>query len=148
VSRNVSLRPSNAVALSVRLLTLGAAVLASCTTFPAGGPRMLPVDSGETRTPSKCVRIGSLQGPPGIDPAPREQAEERATSGLQTAAASIGANYVRLERFVWSRTGGGYRGSARGTGFWCTVDAPPVSTLACVREAGLTTCSVLGAKER
>jgi hypothetical protein len=125
-------------------LTLGAGVvLASCTTFPANGPRMVPVETGRTGVP-----VGSVEGGSGRRRLPRAEAENHATYGLQVAAASLGANYVRVESFTWNAVGSrGYRGSAHGTAFRCVIPEPSRVTLDCTREGGLSTCVVTRREE-
>lgn len=133
----------------VAILAPGAgAVLAACTTFPAGGPRMVPVETGRTGEPSRCVRVGSVEGTSGRRRLPRARAEEQATYALQDSAASLGANYVRVESFTWSAMGSrGYRGSAHGTAFRCATQEPSPVTLDCTRETGLSTCVVKRGEE-
>jgi hypothetical protein len=113
----------------------------SCDTRPYGGSVMVPVSSAEVGPPGACKSLGPVDGESTGRRLPRQRAELVATDYLRDAAASRGANYVRVERFSWNAAGSkGWRGSAHGTAFRCIVE--PRRDVVCRREERLSTCSL------
>jgi hypothetical protein len=102
---------------------------------------MVPVSSAEVGPPQACTPLGPVAGESTGRRYPRPRAELIATDYLRDAAASRGANYVRVERFSWSAAGSkGWRGSAHGTAFRCATE--PRRDVVCRREDGLSTCTL------
>jgi hypothetical protein len=122
-------------------LVVAAFGLLSCDTRPYGGAVMVPVSNAEPGPPGACTSLGPIAGESTGRRFPRQRAELVATDLLRDAAASRGANYVRVERFSWDAAGSkGWRGSAHGTAFRCAVE--PRREVVCRREERLSTCSL------
>jgi hypothetical protein len=132
---------SSAYFAVVSAVLTGALGLLGCDTRPYGGSVMVPVSSAEAGPPGACASLGRVEGESTGRRLPRQSAELVATDYLREAAASRGANYVRVERFSWDAAGSkGWRGTAHGTAFRCVVE--PRRDVVCRREERLSTCSL------
>ena len=101
---------------------------------------MVPVGTDEAGPPGSCKSLGAVDGASTGRRLPRARAEIEATHWLREAAAGVGGNYVRVERYTWNAAGSkGWRGSAHGTAYRCNVEARRTEVV-CTREGGLSTC--------